>query len=440
MKTSPVSVSMAIRLLVAAGLIGQALAPAQQLATASATSGPTARRAPTSDEEVAKAEVAAKTSDSKPADEKWTRLGDAFMQKGRETADVSYYGRAEGAYRKALASNAKAVDAIVGMAWVEGGRHEFEHSIEWAKKALALEPDRPDAYGLLGDAAVEMGDYEKAFQQYQKMLDLKPDISSYSRGAHLLFLTGDLRKATLLMTKAIGTGGPYAENTAWCRAQYALMQFSVGSYISAEQMLTEGLQALPNNYHLLAAMGKVKTALKQYDAAIDYYKKAEAIVPQHEVVVALGDIYTLQGKTNEAASQYALVDVIHKLNQANGVIGDMQMAQFFADHGRNLEEAVRMAETEYASRPNVYVADTLAWAYYKTGRIADANRMIGKALARSTPEALFLYHQGAILAGAGENARARTALYQALSVNPNFHPLAAQAAQKMVQDLGSVNE
>ncbi len=417
------------RILVAGWLAGQALAPAQQPAAA--------RHALTSDQEVSKAEAEAKADNGKPTDEKWTRLGDAFMQKGRETADVSYYGRAEGAYRKALASNPKAADALIGMAWVEGGRHEFEHSIEWANKALAIETDRADAYGLLGDAAVEMGDYEKAFTQYQKMLDIKPDISSYSRGAHLLFLMGDIRKATLLMTKAIESGGPYAENTAWCRAQWALMQFSVGSYVSASQMLTEGLRASPNNYHLLAAMGKVKAALKEYDAAIEYYRKAEAIVPQHEVVVALGDLYTLQGKTNEATAQYALVDVIHKLNQANGVIGDMQMAQFFADHGRNLDVAVQMAETEYATRPNVYVADTLAWAYYKTGRIADAQKMIRKALDYGTPEAVFLYHQGAILAGASQNARARTALYQALSMNPNFHPLAAPAAQVMVRELGS---
>ncbi len=418
-----------VRFVVVAGLAGQALAPARQVA----------RAATLTDQEVAKAEAAARASNPATADSAWTRLGDAFMQKGRETADVSYYGRAEGAYRKALAANPKSVEALVGMAWVDGGRHEFERSIEFANKALALDPGRTDAYGLLGDAAVEMGDYDKAFEQYQKMLDLHPDVSSYSRGAHLLFLTGDLRKATLLMSKAIGSGAPYAENTAWCRAQWALMQFSVGSYLSASQMLTEGLKAAPNNYHLLAAMGKVKAAMKDYDAAIDFYKRAEAIVPQHEVVVALGDLYTLQGKTNEAAAQYALVDVIHKLNRANGVIGDMQMAQFFADHDRNLDEAVRMAEAEYAVRPNVYVADTLAWCYYKTGRIADAQKLIGKALSHQTPEAMFLYHEGAILEKAGRPEQAKTVLYQALSVSPNFHPLAAAAAEKMVYDLGSVS-
>ena len=43
----------------------------------------------------------------------------------------------------------------------------------------------------LGYAAVEMGDYEAAFTHYQRMLDIRPDLASYARGAHLLFLTGD---------------------------------------------------------------------------------------------------------------------------------------------------------------------------------------------------------------------------------------------------------
>jgi tetratricopeptide (TPR) repeat protein len=432
-----------IWLLVAGWLVGLAIAPAQPRASTPGAHGSLAnsisavRPGMTTDEEITKAAAAAREH---PSDAAWSRLGDAFMQKARETADVSYYVRAESAYRKALGLNPKSADALTGMAWVEGGRHEFEHSIEWAKKALAIDPKRADAYGLLGDAAVEMGDYETAFEHYQKMLDLRPDISSYSRGAHLLFLTGDIRKASLLMTKAIGSGGPYAENTAWCRAQWALIQFAEGSYLSASQMLTEGLHASPNNYHLLAAMGRVKAALKDNGAAIDYYKKAEAIVPQHDVVVALGDLYTLQGQTKEAAAQYALVDIIHKLNQANGVVGDLQMAQFFADHDRNLAEAVRLAEAEYQVRPNVYAADTLAWCYYKTGRIAEARKLIGKALKQNTPEAMFLYHKGVIYAKAGEMAAARTALYEALSINPNFHPVAAPAAVKMIQELGRAGE
>jgi tetratricopeptide (TPR) repeat protein len=407
--------------LVMALLIGPVLLPAQSAF-------------PTSDSEINKASEAAR---SHPTDAAWSRLGDAYMQKARETMDLSYYGRAEAAYRNSLTINPNYANGLAGIAWVLSGRHEFEQSIEWANKALKAEPNRADAYGLLGDAATEMGDYDSAFEHYQKMLDLKPGIASYSRAAHLLFITGGFEKATLLMSKAVGSGGAYPENKAWCIAQMALLDFAQGAYVPAEQMLSEGLKETPNNYHLLAAMGKVKAALKDFPAAIEYYKKAQDIVPQHEVVVALGDLFTIEGRTEDASRQYALVDAIRKLNKANGVIGDLQMAQFLADHDKDLDEALRLAEAEYKTRPTVYGADILAWCYYKNGRIPEARKYSLKALSQNTPEAMFLYHRGIILAKAGDVGEARKALYQALSQNPYFEPRGAMLAMSTLHELGS---
>jgi tetratricopeptide (TPR) repeat protein len=408
--------------LVAGLCIGPVLLPAQS-------------SRPTSDGEIGKASEQARLH---PTAASWSRLGDAFMQKARETMDLSYYGRAEASYRKALALNADYANAEVGVAWVLSGRHEFEQSIDWANKALKVEPNRPDAYGLLGDAATEMGDYDSAYEYYQKMLDLKPDIASYSRAAHLLFVTGGFKKATLLMSKAIGAGTGYAENRAWCIAQMALLDFAQGGYLPAEQMLAQALEESPNNYQLLAAMGRVKAAMKDFPAAIEYYKRAQAIVPMHDVVVALGDLYTIQGNTEEANKQYALVDVLRQLNKANGVIGDLQMAKFLADHDRDLPEALKLAQTEYKTRPTVYGADTLAWCYYKNGQMAEARKYSVKALSQNTPEAMFLYHRGMILAKAGDLGEARKVLYQALSQNPYFDPRDAVTAMKMVQELGAV--
>ena len=408
--------------LVVAMSFGSALLPAQ-----------TAR--PTSDSEIAKAAEISRLRPSAPA---WSRLGDAYMQKARETMDLSYYSRAEAAYRKSLTLTPNYANAMIGIAWVSSGRHEFEQSIDWSGKALKLEPNRADAYGLLGDAATEMGDYESAFEHYQKMIDLKPDMASYSRAAHLLFITGDFKKATLLMSKAAGAGGAYAENRAWCVSQIALMDFAQGAYVPAEQKLKQGLNESPNNYQLLAAMGKVKAALKDFPSAIEYYKKAQAIVPQHDVVVALGDLYSLQGQTEAARKQYAIVDTLRKINKANGVVGDMQMAQFLADHDKDLEESLHLAETEYKTRPTVYGADTLAWCYYKNGRIPEARKYSLKALSQNTPEAMFHYHRGLILAKAGDVGAARKELYQAMSQNPYFDPLAAVECMKMVRELGSV--
>ena len=213
------------------------------------------------DLEITKTSALVSTKPESP--EAWSRYGEALMQKGRETGDAAYAGRAEAAFRKTLALSPKRLDALVGMAWVHGVRHEFEASIDWAQKALAVDAKSTAAYGLLGDAAVEMGDYERAFESYQKMLDIRPDLASYGRSAHLLHLTGDTRKASFLMYKAIQAGSPYAENTAWCRAQLALMMFSEGAYMPAQKLLEEGLTKNPNDYREWKKHHRHKNYLQQ---------------------------------------------------------------------------------------------------------------------------------------------------------------------------------
>jgi tetratricopeptide (TPR) repeat protein len=379
----------------------------------------------------------AKTREGRQDRWAWTALGDAFMQKARETADASYYGRAEQAFERARALDATHVDALVGLAWVQSARHEFEKSTELARKALELDPANAAAYGLLGDAALELGEYDLAAEHYQRMLDLRPDVSAYSRTAHLLLVTGDVRRATWLMGKAINAGAPYAENTAWCRAQLALMHLATGNLLAAEQTVEQAISRAPNNYHVLFAQGRVRAARANYAGAIDSYRRASAIAPQHEVVVALGQLYVVTEDRKSAEQQWALVETIGRLNKANGVQGDVQLARFLADRERRLDESLKIAELEFKRRPNVFVADALAWSYYKNGRYADARRAITKALAQRTPDASFYFHAGMIYAKLGDRATAQRHLGHALSLNPTFDPIDAPIATTTLAELGS---
>jgi tetratricopeptide (TPR) repeat protein len=367
----------------------------------------------------------------------WTSLGDALMQKARETADVSYYTLAEKQYQKALELNPNAREALIGMAWVTSVRHEFEQSIEWANKTLARDPNNNMALGLLGDAAVEMGNYEKAMDHYQAMLDSRPDISSYSRGAHLLFLTGDVNRANLLMLKAVRAGAPFAENTAWCRAQLATYYLKNGLVQYADKLMQETLKQTPDNYHARLTMGRVKAAKKDFAGAIAELKKAVAVAPQIEALVELGDLYRLTGKADEAQTQYAQVEAIHQLQKANGIQGEIQIAQFWADHDRNLPEALKQAEAEYKTRKNVYAADTLAWCRYKNGKYAEAREAIDAALKQKTPEARFLFHAGLIYAKLNLQEDAQQYLSRALNLNPHFHIEQAKIAAETLQQLGT---
>ena len=372
-----------------------------------------------------------------PNDDKvWVRLGDTLMQKPRETSNLHYYSCAEQVYRQALARNASSADAMTGLAWVESDRNQFDKSTDWANKAVALDPQDNTAYGLLGDADAALGHYDAAYAHYQKMLDIRPDIASYSRGAHLLAMDGNSRKAMWLMIKAIKTGSPYAENTAWCRTQLALMLFDEGALLPAEQTLQTALKTTPRDAEALAAMGTFKAARGNYPEAISFYKKSVSIAPTLASLAALGDLYQRTGDKADAEHQYAQVQALHDQNAEADVDDHMQMAQFYADHDRNLSQALQLAELSKSSQ-NVNDADTLAWCYYKNGRQDEAKAAIGTAMARHTPDAAILFHAGMIYAKAGDRVTAGKYLAYALSTNPAFSLRDAKMAADTLKQLGS---
>ena len=356
------------------------------------------------------------------------------MQRARITQAYGDYQRAEIAYRRALKIDPANAAAMTGLAWVHDGRHQFEQSIFWARRAVDIDPRQTDAYGLWGDALVEMGDYEAAFKKVQRMLDLRPDLASYSRGAHLLFLSGETQAALSLMEKALKAGGPYAENIAWCRAKLALMLKNLGEYAKAEALLTVALKQAPHNYRLLAAMAEVQTAMKKYKTAIAGYEAANTLVPQPANITALGDLYLLKGAHREAKRLFAWAEAIWRLRSVVGRQPDIQRARFYAGHDRNLSQALAEAKKIYRTRKNITVADTLSWCYYKNGKIYQARRMIQQALRLNTPQAQISYHAGMIYARLGKRTLARKYLQSALALDPHFHPLdAARAAQKLSQ-------
>ncbi|MGD1974867.1 MAG: tetratricopeptide repeat protein [Desulfobacterales bacterium] len=313
--------------------------------------------------------------------------------------------------------------------------HQFDTSIQWADKAIAMDPKTSEAYGLLGDAAVEMGDYDVAFGHYQKMLDIRPDLSSYNRAGYLLFVTGEIQRAIDLMQKAIAAGAPFAENTAWCRAELANMLWRTGKLAAAEQVIHTGLEQTPHNDLLLAAMGKVKAARNDYAAAIAAYEKAITISPRYNSLVALGDLYAYTGQPGKAATQFKEVKKRHHLHHKNGIHGDILRARFYADHDMQLSAALAEAQKAYQKYKNIFVADTLAWCYYKNGRYQSARNVIEKVLRFQTPDPHIWFHAGMIYAKLGEQALARKHLKQALGLNSNFHPVYATVAKDTLKQL-----
>src|SRR5262249_48076209 len=149
-------------------------------------------------------------------------------------------------------------EALRTLAWVQTGKHEFREALETATHLQAQRPNDPLVYGLLGDAAIELGEYDRAEETFQKMLALRPGLASYSRAAYLLELYGKSDEAVRFMELAVKAGSPYdPEPLAWCLVQLGHLHFNQGQIGKAETSYHNALTVFPHYYHALAALGRV---------------------------------------------------------------------------------------------------------------------------------------------------------------------------------------
>ncbi len=363
------------------------------------------------------------------------QLGLADLQKARETGDPAYYSKAEEAIGKSLSLDPNNPDGLRGLALVALARHDFEGGLALANKAIDLDQSSASTYGVIGDALIELGRYDEAVDAYQRMLDLKPDLSAYARTSHARELYGDIDGAREAMQLAIDSGGSRGESLAWAHLQLGNLYYNYGDPDSAQTQYDASLAAFPGYVHGSAALAKVKAAEGDTSGAIALYRQVVDRYPVLEYVVALGDLYRTHGDDAAANKQYELVGVIDQLLRTNGVNSDLELALYYADHDLHLDDALRQARAEYDRRPSVQAADTLAWTLYKTGSYQEALGYSDEAMRLGSRDPLYAFHAGMIRDKLGDSLSAASLLSQALDTNPHFSVLHAAVAEDTLQQL-----
>ncbi|HVF98305.1 MAG TPA: tetratricopeptide repeat protein [Chloroflexia bacterium] len=367
---------------------------------------------------------------SEPGDYKaHASLGVAYQQKARETNDPAYYTEAEKSFKQALQLKPDDYNSLAGMGALELSRHNFTSALDWANRAQAVIPDKAYAYGVAGDAHIELGNYDEAVAAFQKMVDLRPDLSSYARVSYARELHGDVDGAIQAMQQAIAAGGPAAEHTAWCRVQLGHLFFNSNRLDDAEKAYADAVAGYPGYTHAQAGLAQVRWAQGRTGEAIDLYKQANASVPLPQYIAALGDIYASTGHKPAATEQYELVRYIYDLQRKGGVVVDVEQAAFYADHDMHLDEALTLAQRGAQDRNDVNTLDTLAWALYKNGRYEEALSTQRKAMRLGTRSAAFYYHLGMIQDALGKTGEARISIEIATAINPNFSPIYSPQAR-----------
>lgn len=364
----------------------------------------------------------------------YAQLGDAYLQRARETADPSFYSRADGAYREALRRDERDLAAVTGLGTLALARHDFRAGLRRAEEARRLEPALVRSYAVLVDSRIELGQYDEAGRDLQRMVDLKPNLASYARVSYFRELHGDLSGAVEAMDLAAAAGGDAPENVAYVQALLGGLEFNRGRLAAAEDAYRTALRSVPGYVPAAAGLARLDASKGRFGPAIAAYRELVGRLPLPEYAIALGEAELAAGREREGRGDLELVSAEERLLRGAGVNTDVEIAIFEADHG-SPDRAVELARRAWEAAPSVRSADALGWALTSAGRAAEGLAFARRALALGSKDPTFLYHAGMSAAEAGRDEAARRWLTGALALNERFSPYHAPRARRALEAL-----
>jgi tetratricopeptide (TPR) repeat protein len=367
-----------------------------------------------------------------------TLLAQALVRQARETGDFTCYDRAEAAAAEALELSPRYLAARASRAVVLSARHQFAEAL---RQALAAYEESGEAEVLLiaGDARLELGQVAEAERTYQDVRRKDPTLPVDSRLARVEELKGHTEEALRLMGRAAREETDANGNRrgdSWYEFRLGEMCWNAGRLEEAAGYLESALALNPGYPMALAYLGKVRAAQGKDDEAIALYRRAVAGSATVPMLADLGDLYARAGNDYLARLNY---DKLEQAAAGQGVY-DRELSLYYANHDRNLPQALVLAERDLKVRQDVSAYDTLAWALCKNGRFGEAEKAMAEALKLGTQDAGFFYHAGMIARGRRDGVRARQYLERALAVNPHFSRRQAEQARQALADRAGASD
>ncbi|MGZ5247093.1 MAG: tetratricopeptide repeat protein [Flavitalea sp.] len=310
-------------------------------------------------------------------------LASIMINEGRITGDHAYYDDAAMFYiDEVLAKDPSNFEALLYKATVQLSQHDFAKAIETADKARNINPYNAFVYGILVDGYVEMGEYDSAVVNSDRMISIRPDLRSYSRISYLREIHGDIPGAIEAMKMAVDAGSPGDESTEWSRVQLGKLYEQHNDLQNASMQYEIALNERPGFAHALAAKGFLYQHQNQPDSAMKYINEAAVNNSDHGFVENVAEIHEMQGNKEKALEGYKnLKASLEKEPNTN-----LEMADLYLKLG-DTKKAVECAKKEYERRPkNFEVNEMMAWTLYKNGEVEKAANYLEAALKTNCQE------------------------------------------------------
>ncbi|HRI14161.1 MAG TPA: tetratricopeptide repeat protein [Verrucomicrobiota bacterium] len=323
------------------------------------------------------------------------RLGWAFVAKARASFDPGYYRLASHCADALEQRNPGSPEGQLLRGHILHQEHRFREA-EPVARQLAKERGLAADFGLLGDVLMEQGRLNEAAEAYQQMMDLRPDLHAYARGAHLRWLKGDLAGALELIDMAVGAASPQSpEAAAWVTTRLGQLQLQAGNREAAEQACQAALQFQADYAPALLLRGRLLLGDQQSTEAIAALQQAVRINPLPEYQWTLAEALRAADRVDEAEA----IEVA--LDRTGASTDPRTYSLYLATTGKFPDLAVRLAAAELDQRADVFTHDAVAWSLAAAGKNSEAWDAMQRALAEGTLEPRLFFHAAIIARKAG---------------------------------------
>jgi tetratricopeptide (TPR) repeat protein len=363
-------------------------------------------------------------------------LGGQYLQRFRETGDAGDVRRAiEQAERSLRLQPQGNVAALGVLASADLSLHRFDAALRAEDAAVRAVPFDDDAHAQSASLLMELGRYGQAARILARPHQAL-DPTWLSIQARYDEETGNSIGARLVMAEATQIVDRRIEVPAYTRSwdhlRLGQLAFEAGDGAEADAEFQESLRIYPDNAAALLFQAKFYRARRDWKRALASATRSADLYPLPQALGYKADAQQALGDREGARETDALIRAEQRLFNAQGV-NDRLLAMYYADHHEHGGDALAEARSDLAKRGNeIYADDTMAWVLASLGRWRQARPYAEMAARYRTQDPELQYHAGVIAWHTGHRSEARRRLTAALITDPQFHPVYADDARRLL--------
>ena len=291
---------------------------------------------------------------------------------------------------------------------------QYDEALQELEGMLAEDPSDLDAQLRMGLVYGEQKNYPKAIQQLNQILTVRPaELKVRDYLGYLYEETKNYPKATEAYRHNLTLEPSYFEG----HLHLGVLQYRLKQYADAIEHLREASRLNPKQPESYIVLGLSHFQSEQYEPSLQAFLEGIRYNPDN------ADLHFNAGT------------VYDKLNRFDDVVKSMQttltldphhadalnyLGYSYAERGVKLEEAITLTKQAVALRPtNGYYVDSLAWAFFKKGLLAEALTEMKRALALVGDDPVIYEHLGEIFLKQQHLSDGREALLHSLELDPS---------------------